>query len=277
MQKRIGVICDLDDTLIGTSTAYYRALVKAMDYTLKKVANPYHVEPSLMLEVYREVDCEIRTKIKNGQTKNLYPLSKLKNYEATSFPPTLAEAFVTWCLRGGFLPTNEDVRAIFEIGQSILTYKYEFVPYAKALLHYLDRKPDTKLFLITRGSSMLQTPKLTAPEFNRFERMIIMPYNDSKLGYIKKLQEEYDNIDNWYMVGDDANVDINVALALRMCAVWVTKGVCDAFRGDIIDIGDSRSYLFEVIDLEEALRLFRSFYEADHVITKTKAMFYDEV
>jgi FMN phosphatase YigB (HAD superfamily) len=230
-----GVIFDLDDTLLATSTVYYGLIIRAMGM-VEDAVQPWFIVPERILEVYRLV---CGGEITEGAS-SLFDQLGMYDGSPDVFPKRLAETFIECCLEGGHIPSEEEVKRVYALGLRIFKADYKLVPGAVKLINTLDRKPNVRMFIITHGSPTLQEPKLTGKDvFSKFEKIVVCPIKISKGVEIKKLMEDYDDITEWIMVGDSIPSDINPALAAGILAYNVQKGMSHIAEGKVLDIGSS--------------------------------------
>lgn len=236
MLPKNGVIFDLDDTIISTSPVYYDIIIDLLKMVSNRV-KPSFVPPERVLKLFELVSA--------GEILDLGPYEKKEilfeelGSSPETFPYRVVETFVAACLEGGVIPTKEDVVKAWNLGNRIFTANYKFMPGARNLIYKLSRRLDTKLFLITQGSEKLQRPKLVDDTFLNFDRITICGNDESKSTEIKKLISDFDNIENWAMIGDDVNRDINPALSCGIWAIHVSINTSPRADGDVIDIGDT--------------------------------------
>jgi FMN phosphatase YigB (HAD superfamily) len=244
-----GIIMDLDDTIISTSPVYYRSLIELMSF-IEDSIYPRFLIPERILEVYRIVesgDC-------SPEAQELYHETTVENIAKypDRWPKKLAETFIECCLEADKIPTREEVQKVYNLGLRIFEADYRMIPGAIRLINYLAKKANTRLFIITHGSEVLQERKVTSKEiFKKFEKIVVCPIAVSKGVEIKKLMEEYDGITDWVMIGDSIPSDINPALSLGIPALNVRQYMSHIADGTVLDIGDSKSRYRSFRDLSE--------------------------
>jgi hypothetical protein len=234
-----GVVLDLDDTLLAASNVYYMALLDTMRM-VEQDLYPYFMYPGDMLDTFHEVEDRVWAG-EFGHTeyfdKEIHESSLVRG---SSFPRELGEFYAECMLRQGTVPQRPRVTKAYEFGERIFDVSnYRLVPGAKGLIHFVTNCDRIVPFILTHGDEKLQLPKVKKDVFNGFEKIIISPLSSDNGERVKKLAEEYDDIDEWIMVGDSIPRDINPALAEGYQACHIVRHSSHISEGDIIAIGDS--------------------------------------
>lgn len=241
-RRRVGVVIDLDDTILATSTVYYQLYTKMCSYFYQYVS-PMYVAPGRLLELYALVE---RGRMP-ADVEQLYAIGgqEVFSSDPDGFPRTLTLTFSAACLEAGKVPSVKALEHVHEIGRRIYTAKYTYMPGARRMLSMLFQCRSFDMFVLTQGPPALQKPKLDDPWFSKFHRIIIVPMETSKGDVIVDLMAEFPNHKRWVMVGDSVKRDINPALAVGAMTVHIKQAMDDRENEKVLWLPPAEQYRYQ--------------------------------
>lgn len=256
LTEYIGIVFDLDDTLISTSPAYYKSLVQMMAL-LYEDTGVHFITPEEVIEVY-----DLVVKMGSKEWERTHPDVPMSDLgvdfmeDVSDFPRKLVDTYVECCLRSKTYPSKETALKIQEMADKRLRNpdSYRFMPDSLRLLKYLTARRNVRLFLITAGPNQLQRPKIESRViFSRFDDVRILPIRDilTKGQVIKEWQEKYDYITEWVVVGDSVPIDINPALGAGCYAIHVVDNQCYLAEGELVAIPDFKERYYRAQDMTD--------------------------